>query len=215
MMPLGDRVWVLLNHLSADFASAGPGRIVGVDPATDEVVSTVTLTGLENCASAALAIGGEGLWVGCSGLLSAGESGQMATSGLVFLTHTDGQLAEQWRVSTEDGLGGAVAWSITSLSPEVAVFTVFGSLAEGTSDRLLWADRAKGTVEELGVSASAFELGDVLWSPEERMLLLADATPEAPAIRRFTVGDAELTELEPIDSSPGTGLPPRHLTFFR
>jgi len=215
VVPLGDRVWVTSSHLARDFSTAGPGRVLGVDPVTDEVVSVVSLDGLENCSSATPSLDSQGLWVSCSGLLASSEAAQTAASGLVYLGLEGGELVEQWRVSAESSLGGPVAWSIASVSPGVAIFTVFGSLAEGTPDRLVWADRSAGLVHELGVEGTAFELGGLLWSPDDGVLMVADAAPEAPSIRRFTLGDAALTELEPIDGSPSTGLPPRHLAFFR
>ena len=67
----------------------------------------------------------------------------------------------------------------------------------------------------MGVQGTAFELGDLLWSPDEELLFLADAAPEAPRIRRFEVGDDALIEIDPVVSSPATGLPPRQLAFFR
>ena len=43
------KVVVSLNDLSGDFSTYGEGRVVVIDPATDQVVQSVALTGLKNC----------------------------------------------------------------------------------------------------------------------------------------------------------------------
>jgi hypothetical protein len=212
---LGDQVWVALSHLSRDYSVAGPGRLVGVDPARDFVTSVVTLEGLENCGSIAADIGAQAVWVSCSGLFARGEAEQVAGSALVYLREEAGTLVEQWRTATAETQGSPVAFSVAPVGAQQAIFTVFGSLEAQTPDRLLWADAAQRTVRELGVEGSAFELGDLLYVEASGVLLLADANPEAPLIRRFEVGEGELQELAPVSGSPATGLPPRRLQRFR
>ena len=215
LVHLGDRVWVALGHLARDYSAAGPGRLIGVDPARDVVTSVVTLEGLENCGAITADVDAQGVWVNCSGLFAEGEAAQVAASALVYLREEGGGLVEQWRTSSSESMGSSVAFSIAPVGPHQAIFTVFGSLTAETPDRLLWADAQQRTVRELGVQGSAFELGDLLFIEASGVLLLADANPEAPLIRRFEVGEGELQELDPVSGSPATGLPPRSLQRFR
>ncbi|MGB0591496.1 MAG: hypothetical protein ACPGU1_17620 [Myxococcota bacterium] len=215
MIQLREHVWVALSHLSRDFSRAGPGRLIGVDPARDVVTTVITLDGLENCGSIEPDLDGQGVWVACSGLFASGEQGQIAASALVYLSEDGGTLVEQWRTPTTEMLESPVAFSVASVGPQRAVFTVFGSIDAQTPDRLLWADADAETVNELGIEGSAFELGGVLYEQGTGVLLLADANPAEPLIRRFEVGQGQLSELAPVAGSPSTGLPPRRLQRFR
>ena len=215
MAELDGLVWVALSHLARDFGSAGPGRVVGLDPATDTVSTSLTLEGLSNCGAMVRDMDNDSLWLACSGLFALGEQAQREASALVHLELIDGSLQEGWRLSASEHIKSAVAFSIEPLAPKRVAFTAFGSFEADTPDRLLLADASMETLWETGVEGSAYELGALLFSSDEGLLLLADAAPSKPLIRRFEVKGESLIELEPVVGSPATGLPPRGLIRFR
>lgn len=203
-------VWVGLAHLSTYFDRGGPGLVAAVDPVADEVVEVVTLDGLENCGHVAAAPDGAGLWAGCAGVFAEGADSQRAHQGLAWI-----DTAVSPPAVTRVAEGVAFGWALAPLPDGRALVTEFGQQG-GAPDRLLLVDRRGGEPVDLGVSTAAFELTALAISDDAGVLLVADARPEAPRIRRFELAAATLgRELESVVPSPGVGLPPRHLFRFR
>ena len=215
MAQVDGHVWVALSHLSRDFQAAGEGRVAGIDPESDSVVSMHSFEGLSNCGAVKADRGGTSLWVGCSGLFAVGEEMQRRSSALVYLRAESGVLTESWRIAADESIGSPVASSIASVAPGRALFKAFGSLQDDTPDRLLWADASTSTSRETGIEGSAYELGSLLYVADLGMLLMADADPTAPLVRRFELSADALMELPSTDASPSTGLAPRGLSRYR
>lgn len=221
-----DRLWIGLTHLAPDFSTAGPGRALALDPDTLAVTHTLDLAPLQNCGTLAAAHPAGGLWAVCSGLFRDSPSGpQRDHSGLAFLAPNldRADLSPTWTLAAADlhppDLDGRpLGFTLAALDDTRALVVALGDLASDRPDRLLLVDRSDPAAPMITAVAEggAFELGAVLPLPERRLLLVADADPRRPLVRRFTwpTASGETTELEPVVISP-SGLPPRHLARFR
>lgn len=217
LAPVGDRVWVALGNLSRAFDGGGPGVVVSVDPARDEVVGRLELAGLSSCGGAlATAPSGDGAWLACTGVFARGEAAQRDASGAVFVARGDGaDPVEAARFAAADlGDGRPLGHPVAALDDARAVVVALGTLG-GEPDRLYLLDRLTGQSAPLGVEGEAFSLG-ALAVGADGVLLVADASREAPRLRRFALDAAGgATELAPIVVDPVTGLEPRALVPFR
>ncbi|HRE92495.1 MAG TPA: hypothetical protein PK095_25485, partial [Myxococcota bacterium] len=82
LVPAGPLLFVGLTHMSrGDFAQTGPGRVLGLDPTTLEVLAQLDLPELTNCGQ--LASVNDSLWVICAGHFRADLSRRRAFGGLV------------------------------------------------------------------------------------------------------------------------------------
>jgi len=213
----GDRVWVALGNLSRGFDRSAEGRVLGVEPLTRAITDRVALSGLENCGGAlAASPEGDGIWVGCAGLWAAGAAGQIAASGLAWIDLGAGSAALTWSGRAPDLFAGRpLGWALAPLPGGRVVVSAFGDL-DGAPDRLFLVDRATGEAAPLDIEAPAFQLASLLWSPAAEVLLVADASPSAPMMRRFGWSEAGTPiPWPPVMTSPAVGLEPRHLAFFR
>ncbi|MBC7976910.1 MAG: hypothetical protein H7138_18195, partial [Myxococcales bacterium] len=78
------KLFVVLNNISDDFGTIGAGRVVVVDPATDQVTGTLDLpAGLQNCGGLSYVEATKTLVVACGGNYS--QPSQVASSGLAFV----------------------------------------------------------------------------------------------------------------------------------
>ncbi len=226
------RLWLGLTHLAPDFSAAGPGRALGLDPTTLAVTHTLDLAPLQNCGTLVASAttpspdAEPGLWIVCSGLFRNSPTGpQRAYSGLAFLAPplppaSPTPLSPTWSLPAADlhapsHEGRPLGFTLAALDDDRALVVALGDLATALPDRLLLVTRSTSEISVVA-EGGAFELGAVLPLPSERLILLADADPRAPKIRRFTWpdGGADPRELDPIVASD-TGLPPRHLAIFR
>jgi hypothetical protein len=217
------RLWIGLTHLARDFSAAAPGRALALAPDDLAVTHTLDLAPFQNCGTLAAATPEGGLWSVCSGLFRKSPTGpQRAHSGLAYLAPElpTSALVPTWSLAAADlhpeGLEGRpLGFTLAALDDQRAMVVALGDLETELPDRLLLVDRVTGRVEVLAESGP-FELGAVLPRPLERVILVADADPRRPRVRRFewpTAG-APARELPAIEASP-SGLPPRHLAAYR
>lgn len=223
-----DGLWVGLTHLARDFSAAGPGRVLGLSDDARAVVRTLDLPTLQNCGTIAAASDDGGLWVVCSGLFRNASGPQIDHSGIAWLARDDAlgasPLSPSWVMKAVDlhatgDVGRPLGFTLAPLDEARVLVVALGDLESKRPDRLLLVDRTgrTGPAGDATVLAEggAFELGGVLAIPD-RLVLVADADPKEPRLRRFTWPDADghATELAPVTVSP-TGLPPRHVARFR
>lgn len=208
MARVGDLVWVALDRLSGDFKTAADGRLVGVDPAKDEIVWSLDFAGLASCGAVRASPSGARAVVACTGLFADGDK-QGDRAGLVVLDAVPGKAPTVAAVhAIPAALGGTPTWSFAFRSEGEVWVTTFGNLDANRPDRLVGVDLATGKATLLHTGKSAFTLGDVHCSPAcGDVCFVADAG--AGVLLRFEGGAS--TAL-PVDRT--TGLPPRYLGVF-
>ena len=208
---LGARVWVGLSHLDRQFATAGPGRVLEVDPVSRTVTNAVDLAGLKNCGHLVATASDadlQGIWVACSGLFKEGGAAQLAASGLAFVA-ADGTVV--WTGHAADLGGQSFGFGLGALSSQRVLAIGVGNTSTDTPDHLLLVDREAGTATPL-LATAPFTLGQIAVTPDA--ILVADADPQTPLLHRLT---------RPVDGLPSeagatqvsrTGLPPRAIAMY-
>jgi hypothetical protein len=210
------RVWTNLRHLSRDFQWAGSGRVVGIDPITDTVETVVELAGLENCTG--LVAGIDGLWGVCTGVFAAGASAQMNASGLFHVdVAAESEPSVDWTFSAVDLGNRPLGFNLAAVDDHTVVVVTLGSMeGEGTPDRLVAVDRLTNHVQDLGVEAGAYTLGDVAWSASAKRLLVVHMDMLEPGLWRLQRGaEGVWAPLVTTLTNPSIGLPPIDIGFLQ
>lgn len=212
VVPVGDRLVVGLGLLPADLfgtsRGAGTGEVVLADPA-DLSTTSIELEGLKNCGGVQAVPGTtDEVLVACGGYSDVSFSdaaGVRATAGFVRLrvTETGFEVVRRWNASTSAESLVAIS-SAVALGGDRVLGVAAGDFAT-VGDRLVLTNLETGaqttvlSVDGSYVLGTGALVGDVL--------LVPDASEDAPAVRRFTVGET-LVEGEAIEVGPAT-LPPR------
>jgi DNA-binding beta-propeller fold protein YncE len=211
---IGGKLYVVLNNLSDDFASGGPGRVAVVDTTSDSVTSTIEIPALKNCgalARARNAAGRPALVVGCDGLSSDGTA-RLDSAGFAWV---DLEPAPVVKVVGSQMFGRPVSGSVLAVAaPDLAFTVVAGDFMGPATDAVWGFDFAGGPPRKLVDGTGAFLLSVAL-SPDGQRLYVLDAAPAQPRVRvyaRATGGQME--ETGSFVASPETGLPPRVLGFY-
>lgn len=213
LVRVGGLVWAALGNLGTDFDRAGSGRLVAIDPATDAVTQALDLPDVKNCGKL-VAGPKDRLWVACTGVFAAGSNAQAEASALIVVDAATAPAKELWRRPVEHirpdlPLGFAIA----PLGADRAFIVSFGRLGVA-DDALFVVDLAANTATDTGVRSAPFQFGQLLLEGDR--LLVSDASPQKPRIRRFSVTPAgALSELPASAAGAGAGLPPRDLARFR
>jgi hypothetical protein len=206
-------MYVALSNLSADFMTAGHGRLVMIDTATDKVTGQVDLPDLENCSGLSYLDDKHALYVSCQGLFSAADPA--ATSGVLTVdlsasppkvTHTQpaapfgGLTLESYSgVGRDGGLGFAVTAGAFKAPPTDALWTLDPSTGKATS---------------VSSATESFVYGTVLVDAANQRVYLTDATSTKPQVLELTYTDTAAPTLATGVATSPAGLPPRELQRF-
>lgn len=217
LVQAGTLLWTGLTHMSrGDFAQTGPGRVLGLDPSTLEVVAQLDLPELTNCGQ--LAAAENSLWVICAGHFRADLVRRRAFGALVRLPLP---LTSPPRAATlaltPDFVAratelGPLGFPLAPISDDTAAVALLGDLTTKAPDRLALV-HTDGRLEILA-ETTPFSLSGLLYLPESNLLLAADGDAFEPRLLRFDLSTSPPTPLAPIVVSK-TGLPPRHLARIR
>ena len=208
MARLGSTVLLLLGRTDASYKSAGDGRIVGLDPATDTAVFAVDLPSVANCGGFDVSPSKRSLGVSCTGLFADG-AGQLARSDVVVLDATTTPPTVRRRYAIAATLGAPLAPALAFDGEARLLGVAYGDLAAGRGDVLFALDLGSGELRKLATSGRPFTFGDVRCSPCAGACLFADA--ERGTVRRFQWNGVEYAELPEVRIDAAGGLPPRSL----
>jgi hypothetical protein len=201
----GGRVYLTLNELSDDFKSAGPARLVVIDPATD-AVSTIDLPTLQNCGTLTALESVHRLAVGCSGVFD--DPGQLAASGVGWIDLGVTPPAIQVVFAAEFAAPVSSA-DLAVLTPDLAFTVVPGDFTSMRADALWAFDFAGGAPRKILDGSGPFALGGLVADAANKKLFIGDAADQDP---RILVIDATMSTVEKTISV--SGLPPRSLGFY-
>jgi hypothetical protein len=206
---VGGRVLIALNELSDDFMAAGPGRLLVIDPAVDQVVGTIALPALQNCGQLAAVGDTPTVAVGCAGVFGAPD--QPAASGVALIDLTASPPAVT--VVPSSGFGAPVSSADLAVLSRAAAFTVVpGDFTSGRADALWAFDFDGGTPRKVLDGSGPFHLGGLVAQADDKKLFLGDAADAEPRILVIDTSDAARPAVQsPI---PVSGLPPRALGLY-
>jgi hypothetical protein len=222
VLPRADRallvsgqVFVTLDASNTDYQGNATGRLVIVDPASDQVVGTVDLPGTKNCSAMFYLAADHKLLVACNGDYGDGAQ-QYAASGIATLDISTSPPALVTLVT------GAAASNLVFSNSTVAaldassVLGVTDGALSGTPPDSLWLIPQDGTSpSKIFSSAEAFALGAVLVDAQRNLVFVADGTTVAPPLLRvFTRSGGAFVATTTITTNPTQKLPPRALAWF-
>jgi hypothetical protein len=207
-------VWVTLAHLTSKFNQAGEGRVVAVDPGSDEPVGLVRLPDLANCTGMVYVPSRESLYVSCSGLFLAGVQGQPQRSGIARIDLSeDPPVASVLRRGT-DGAARAYGFDIDVAQERWLLVVRHGDLEQKISDVLVALDLDNGEETVIHEARTAYGMGGLLADDATDTVYVGEADPVAPALYRYRVNNGTFDEDGQVVSHPGVGLPPRCIRFY-
>ena len=209
------KVFVSLNGISANYANYGSGRVLVLDPATDQVTGFVDLPGHKNCGAMTYAAATRRLLVACNGAYSDGAA-QIAGSGIVAIDIAQSPPAVVAQAPAT--AAGSMPLSNTAVATSdgtVALAVAVGDFTGNPPDAL-WALPLDGsTPVKVFASAEGFAIGAVLYDEDRRRVLAADGTMESPAyLRLFDYTAGAFTARTTVRTNPTHKLPPRALALY-
>ncbi len=209
------KVFVSLNAISLDYKTYGTGRIVMVDPVTDQVVGTIDLPGVKNCGAMTYLATESKLMVACGGAYSDGP--QQADSSAIVVIDLGVSPAAVIAQVTAAAVGGLPFTNATvaTLGGSTALGVTNGSPSNMPPDRL-WSLPLDGSLPvRVFESVESFALGAVLADDEASRILVTDGTTTTPAfLRFFDFAAGAFTAGRTVTSNPAQKLPPRALAFY-
>jgi hypothetical protein len=207
------KLYVALSNLSADFQTAGHGRLLVIDPATDQVTGVVDIPGLENCSGLSYAAPTRTLVVACGGAFS--DADQAAGSGIVYVDVGASPPVETHRqLATLFGGRPIAGYSGIASRGGLGFGVTFGELG-GITDQLWVLDVASGYTSKLADASDAFTLGTVLVDPARERVYLTDANAAVPRVQIYEYANpAAPTREASINANPALGLPPREIEWY-
>jgi hypothetical protein len=209
------RVFVSLNAISANYANYGTGRVVIIDPDTDQVTSVIDLPGVKNCGAMTYVAETKRLFVACNGAYG-DKAVQAAGSAIVAIDL--GQTPPTVVAQAPAASAGSVPLSnltVAALDGATALAVAEGTLSNTPPDGL-WSLPLDGKVPvKIFDSAEGFAIGAVLYYQERHRVLAADGTMTSSAyLRMFDVSSGAFVAGKPVKTNPTQKLPPRALAFY-
>jgi hypothetical protein len=209
------KVFVSLNAISLDYKTYGTGRVVMVDPVTDQVVGTIDLPGAKNCGAMTYFATERKLMVACGGAYSDGP--QQADSSAIVVIDLGVSPAAVIAHMGAAAIGGLPLTNATVavLDGSTALGVTNGSGSNLPPDRL-WSLPLGGSPPiQVFQSAESFALGAVLADSEGKRVLVTDGTTNTPAfLRVFDYSAGTFTAGKTIKTNPTQKLPPRALAWY-
>ena len=206
---IGGDVVVNLQRFSADFSMIGDGRFVGVSPATDAVVWTVDITGLQDCGRVAVSPSGKLAAIACSSMENTTTNMyDPSKSDIVVYDATVTPPKELRRLGLGTKLNAGIQPSIAFANEDAILATTYGGNAT-PGDTAFAVSASTGTVTALTQETQAFVYGAVHCAPGcGDVCLLADA--QSNTLKRWQMeADGGLTAMTDETVDPDIGLPPR------
>lgn len=208
------KVYVALSNLSDDFQTGGPGRILVIDPASDQVTGRIEIPDLQNCSGLSYVESTKTLIVACAGMFSSPD--QAAGSGIVAIDVGAAPPVEVRRQPATPFDRRAIAgFSGIARDGALGFGVTFGTNDGTLMDRFWTIDTASGTATMLADSSEGFTFGTVLADPERQRVYLTDANAAAPLVHLYDYSSSGVPTLQTsVDPNPSVGLPPREITWF-
>lgn len=206
------RVYLSLNACDAKFESYATGRVLVVDPTSDQVIDVIDLPGTKNCGAMTYLPGEHKLLVACTGDYSPSAEG----SAIAVLDMTAHPPAILYTLSTASVAGHAYSnASLAALDGDTIFAVTLGDFSKTPPDQL-WLVSQRGSAGELLFSTSEpFVLGSVLLDSERERLFITDGTKTRPAlVRIFDRSNGIFQETAQVKTNPTQKLPPRGLAWF-
>jgi hypothetical protein len=202
-------VVVSLGRWSADYATVGDGRYIGVDPKTDKVTWTVDIEELQACGGLALSPTKKLGAIACSSKYNSTTSEfSPAHSDIVIYDTTVSPPKELRRLGVAEALDSGLQPDLVFATENTILAKSYGGNAT-TGDTVFTVNATTGKVTKLAESEKPYSFGGLFCSPGcSDNCLMADA--DKGVLRRWSVNSSgEFTELDDVTVETDIGFPPR------
>jgi hypothetical protein len=213
------KVYVVLGSISGDFAATGPGRVVIIDPATDQVTGAIDLPEQKGCSAIDYHQAAKKLYVACGGAFSDGAA-QAQKSALVEIDLADATPVVARTVKAVDLEGGqALNFSGAAVLGDLAFVATLGAFPDaasgspGTSDAFFAASFAGGAPVKLK-DGGAYNLGRAAVDATGKRVFLPDGDFTMPRVHVFDASASPATLSTSFEANPSGHLPPREVAWY-
>ncbi len=209
MVRVGDKVYVSLNNLSADFMDAGHGRVVVLDTNTDTVVGQIDFPTYKNCG--ALSRFGNNLFVACGGVFGDGDM-QAAHAGIVRVALPSNEATSLG--ATVFGNGVVSLFTVAAMDESRVAAVTLGNKDEPQPDRIWGASFATSSAVIGFEGSKAYSLWSLV-ADRTRNIIWATDSGMQPALRSFTMApNGVLTPGPTVQTSLTRKLPPKVIAWY-
>ena len=221
LVRVGDHAVVTLERLARDFRSAGDAMLVAIDAASESVVWSLTLAGLENCGGLTPTPNGRRAALACTGFIDRdGRAENVGQSALVLFDLTETPPLELVRFPASTLAGEPIQHEVEFFGEESLLLKTQTTFGGGRNNRLLSLDLESGDVRTLAEARPASDeggkgvvYGGVLCTPGcGNMCLVADA--DRAVLQRWAITVQGLETLTSVSVEREVGLPPRGIGTY-
>ncbi len=206
-----ERLYVPLSNLSADFASAGPGRLVAIQAKTGNIAYVKDIPNAKNCAKAVWLASSARVAVVCEGFFGDGPDQTKFAQLVTFADDGSDSVQTAASALTLGGSGNAYKGPfgkdlVAIGSNQVAVF-VQGNFDTNTPDALWRIDLSNGQGTLLAKAGAPFGLSGLsaFAKGDKQLLLAAEAANVQGDILVFDVHNLQAIQTLPnVKSNPGS-----------
>jgi hypothetical protein len=213
MIQAGELVWVTLNHLSGDMQMAGEGRILAIDPASDQIRHIISIPELTNCTGIQFVPSRASIYVSCSGLFAGTEHEQINNSGIASIDMGANPPVATIVKRADDDTGRPYGFTLADIEHSLLAER-YGNLDSDEPDLIVAIDLESGAETIVYMAGSPYGLGGFFVDNQYDTLYVGEADPEAPVIVVYDIGIDTFTEAGEIVVHPKSGLPPRIIGVY-
>ncbi|HEX3765174.1 MAG TPA: hypothetical protein VHW23_41040 [Kofleriaceae bacterium] len=211
---INGNVFVSLNELSDDFFSGvGHGRVIEIDPATDQVVATIDIPELADCVEMSYVEASQTLVVVCTGDFTAADP--TLTSGIAYIDVSASPPVEVLH-QTAAAFAGRALSSYSGIAQNGALgFAVTPGVFGTTPHDRLWSfNVASGQATPVTDASDSFVYGTVLVDPDHLRVYLTDGFASTPRVQIYDYTSGTAVHQAAIEADAASGLPPREIARY-
>jgi hypothetical protein len=217
VLPRADRallidgtVYLSTNAVDANFATYATGRILMIDPLTDQVVGTIDLPGVKNCGAMTYLPTEKKLLVACTGDYISAD----ASAIVVLDASVSPPVVAATLPATSLGKQAFSNFTVAAFDSNTIFAVASGDFGDVPPDQL-WVLAANGAPSsKIYQPTEAIALGSLLADPARSRLFVADGTKTNALLRVFERASGVFQETAQVKTNPRQKLAPRGLAWF-
>jgi hypothetical protein len=213
---VGGKLIVALEAYTLSFDDSASSRVVAIDPATDTILETLVLDGLEGCDGLAVAADDDRIALSCLGSFGGTLVATLEQSGVVVLG-TAGGLREIARFPAADLADSPLGYGLAFASPNLLLgissgFDAEASIASTAFELDLETGQVRSVAESAPVGGGEGGIVDVQCAADCGVCAVADSF--RGVLTHYALDQGRLARGRDIRVDENIGLPPQRLGRF-